>query len=106
MIDFKKIEEARKTLELNERVTFEEIKKAYREKVLKHHPDKCKEQDKKMCVEMFRRIEDAYRVLKGYCETYTFSFKEKDVKNSATNGELYDHARKFYQDDWFGNPRS
>ena len=102
MTDFSRIDEARKLLGLGEYATFREIKEAYRKMVMRYHPDKCKENDKKMCKEMFMRIEDAHNVLKEYCELCNFSFKEQDVKRNTSGLKHEDYIKRFYSD-WMGN---
>lgn len=82
MIDFsfKKIDIARKLLGLSSEATLREIKKAYREKVKKFHPDKANDKsEKERNKEVTEQINQAYRILLDYVEKYRFSFKEKDV---------------------------
>lgn len=102
MTDFRKIDEARKILGLGEYATFGEIKEAYRKMVMQYHPDKCRESEKKMCEEMFRRIENAHNVLKEYCAACRFSFKEQDVKRNTSGLKQEDYLKRFYSD-WMGN---
>ena len=102
MADFKQIDEARKVLGLNEEAGMEDIKKAYRELILKYHPDKCKEEDKRKCEEMIKKINQAKDIIMGYCAGYRFSFKEKDVKRNTMDEELYQHLKRFY-DGWWGD---
>jgi len=102
MADFKQIDDARKILQLDERAALEEIKKAYRKLVHKYHPDKCKDEKKKECEEMFKRISNANDILMSYCAGYNYSFKEKDVKRNTMNREFYEHLKRFY-DGWWGD---
>ena len=102
MADFREIAEARKILGLEETATLEEIKKAYKRLVLKYHPDRCKDENKKECEDMFKKITHANDILMAYCVGYRYSFKEKDVKKNTMNKELYEHLKRFY-DGWLGD---
>jgi len=55
MADVKQINEARQILGLEEDATMEEIKKSYRVLAHKYHPDKCEDEKKKECEEMFKK---------------------------------------------------
>ena len=59
MADFRRIDEARKILGLDETVTLKEIKDAYKNLALKYHPDRHKGKKKKECEEMFKKINNA-----------------------------------------------
>ena len=102
MADFKQIDEARKLLGLEEDATLEEIKKAYKKLALKYHPDRCKDEKKKECEEMFKKIAHANDILIAYRSGYRYSFKEKDVKRNTMDKEFYDHLKRFY-DGWWGD---
>ena len=102
MADFKQLDEARKLLGIEETATLKEIKNAYRKLAFKHHPDKCKDVEKKRCEEMFKKITHANDILMSYCAGYKYSFKEKDVAEGTADKEYYEHLRRFY-DGWFGN---
>ncbi|MGB2629859.1 MAG: J domain-containing protein [Candidatus Omnitrophota bacterium] len=100
--DYKQIDEARKLLGLGESATFQDIKEAFRRMSLKYHPDKCKDEKKKECEEMFKKINHANEVLMNYCLNFSFPFNEKSVKETRIEKELYDHYKRFY-DGWWGN---
>ncbi len=102
MADFKQIDDARKTLQLDEHAKLEEIKKAYRKLAHKYHPDKCRDEKKKECEEMFKKISHANDILMSYCAGYNYSFKEKDVKRNSMDRQFYEHLRRFY-DGWWGD---
>jgi hypothetical protein len=102
MIDFQQVDKARKTLELGEDATLEEIKDAYRRLSLQYHPDRCGEKEKKRCEEMMKEVNHAKDIIMSYCTGYRFSFKEKDVKNNVMDRETYEHLKRFY-DGWFGD---
>jgi len=98
MARFENIDKARKTLGLGETATLAEIKEAYRRLSLKYHPDKCADEEKQLCEEMFKKINKANETLMSYCASYRYSFAEKDVKE--VTGEAYEeeHTRRFYED--------
>ena len=100
MADFRQIDEARKLLGLDERATLEEIRKIYKKLALRYHPDKCKDQEKRECEEMFKKIAHANDILMAYCAGYRYSFKEKDVKRNTMDEEFYEHLRRFYDGWW------
>jgi len=98
MIRFEDIDEARKTLGLDETATLAEIKEAYRRLSLKYHPDKCADGNRKRCEEMFRKINKANRILMSYCASYRYSFAEEDVKKVTGEAFEEEHVRRFYED--------
>ena len=100
MAQFKQIEEARKILGLEGTATLKEIKNNYKKLALKYHPDRCKEDKKKECEEMFKKIAHANDLLTAYCAGYRYSFKEKDVKKNTMGKEFYQHLKKFYDGWW------
>ncbi|MBN2830886.1 MAG: DnaJ domain-containing protein [Candidatus Omnitrophica bacterium] len=102
MAGFREIDEARKLLGLNEEVTIEEIKDAFRVLAVKYHPDKHKGKDKKHYEELFKKVSHAKDIISSYCANYRFSFKEKEVKKNTISKEEYEHLKRFY-DGWFGD---
>ena len=102
MTDFKKINEARKILKLEENVTLEEIKNAYRELALKYQPDRCKGKNKKKYEEMFKKITNAKNTIMDYCINYKFSFAEKEIEKNTKEKELKEHLDRFYNG-WWGD---
>lgn len=76
---FQQIDEARKTLNLPQRATMEEIKRNYKELINKWHPDKC-EADKEICEKMTKKIVKAYEIILDYCRNYKYSFYKLDVE--------------------------
>jgi len=102
MANFKQIDEARKLFGLGEYVSLEEMQNVFRKLALRYHPDKCKEEKKKECEEMFKKINQARDILMSYCAGYRYSFKEKDVKRNTMDKESYKHLKRFY-DGWIGN---
>ena len=102
MTDFQKIDNARRLLNLDESATLQEIKESFRKLSLKHHPDRSQGKKKKECEEMFKKINQAYEILMGYCAGYKYSFKERDVKKNSIDEELREHLKRFY-DGWWDN---
>jgi len=67
--DFKKIEEAFKVFECDNSMSFDEIKKIYKQKILEFHPDKYNslpENVKNLIQQEAQKINEAYDVLKKY----------------------------------------
>ena len=98
MTHFEDIDEARKTLDLKGTATFAEIKDAYRRLSLRYHPDKCADDKKKECEEMFKRVNMANRILMSYCASYRYSFAERDVKRVTGEEFEEEHLKRFYED--------
>jgi DnaJ-class molecular chaperone len=99
MKKYQKIYEARKLLELPERATMDEIKTSYRSLIKKWHPDKRNAPDEE-CAEMTDRIINAYRTILDYCESYKYSFSEKEVKNYLSDEEWW--FERFGEDPLWG----
>ena len=99
MKKYQKIYEARKLLELPERATMDEIKTGYRSLIKKWHPDKRNAPDEE-CAEMTDRIINAYRTILDYCESYKYSFSEKEVKNYLSDEEWW--FERFGEDPLWG----
>jgi len=98
MIRFKDIDEARKILGLGETATLSEIKGAYRKLSLKYHPDKCADENKQRCENMFKKLNEANRILMSYCASYRYSFAEKEVKTVTDEADEEEHFWRFYED--------
>jgi len=99
-MNFKELDEARKTLELGESATLKEIKDAYRRLVLKHHPDRSR--SKKEDSEMFKKITGAYNTIMEYCAGYRYSFRKKDAGDTS-DSELDEEILKNFYDGWLGD---
>ena len=97
MSDFRDIDKSRKILGLGETSDKAGIQSAYRKLAVKHHPDQCPDKDKKKCEVMFKKVTDAYNIIKQYCEEYMFSFKEEDVKRNSDTEKEKDHLKRFYE---------
>ena len=101
MASFEEIDEARKLLGIEETATLKDIRNVYRKLTFKHHPDKCKDEEKKGCEKMFKKITYANDILMSYCAGYKYSFKKNDVEKETADKEFYEHLKRFY-DGWFG----
>jgi DnaJ-class molecular chaperone len=96
MANFTEIDEARKVLGLSEAATLKEIKRAYRIRSHRHHPDKhggnASDEDGIM-----KKINWAYRLLMEYCSNYKYSFREGDVARAYPEEEYL----RNWRDNWF-----
>jgi len=93
----KQIQEARAVLGLGVEATLGEIQQAFRVLSLKHHPDRCPENDKKAGEEEFKKIARAREVIARYCANYRYSFRPEDVRRNTEEGFVEDHLRRFYE---------
>ena len=85
-IGFELLDEARKSLELDQGATLSQIKEAHRRLTHKYHPDR--NPDDPQAEERFKRISDAYRLLTDYCQNYKHSFGQGDAKAFITVNPL------------------
>ncbi|MFW6134225.1 MAG: DnaJ domain-containing protein [Elusimicrobiota bacterium] len=99
--NYKQIDNARKTLGLGKKASISEIKNAYRKLLLKYHPDRREEQDKKEGEEKIKKINRAYEVLKEYCLEFKISFEEENIKEHDQKKAYKEHMSRFYDDWWF-----
>ena len=76
-MDYALMDEARKTLGLEEEATLAEIREAYWKLTKKFHPDRFPGDDSVR--RKFERINDAYRLVNDYCREDVCSFREPDV---------------------------
>jgi len=97
-----KIDKARKTLKLGERATIAEIQSAYRKLSMRYHPDKCKDKDKGLCEEKFKRINDANTVLKEYIVNYKIPLNRSSAEDLSEERHRKEHIKRFY-DGWWGD---
>ena len=67
LVDFQAVDEARKTLELGHSTTLSQLKQAYRNLAIQHHPDRHPDDPK--AKERFEKLGASYRLLSGYWET-------------------------------------
>lgn len=100
MTDFKCLNNAKKVLELENKVTLEEIKFNYRKLSNKYHPDKCKGRDKSNCEKKFKEINDAYQIVMEYIRNYRYSFDREDLQKSKKEEIYEEHINRFYDGWW------
>lgn len=67
MVDFRAVDEARKTLELGDSANLSQIKEAYRRLAVQYHPDR--NPNDPTAKERFEKLQVNYQLLLGYCET-------------------------------------
>jgi len=67
MVDFKAIDEARRTLGLGEDVSVSKVKEAYRRLAPNYHPDRSPDDPK--APQRFQEVVESYRLLLGYLDT-------------------------------------
>lgn len=72
-----------KILEINKNASDEDIKKAYRRLALKYHPDKSPEDKKHEYTEKFKKVSEAYEVLKDKEKRDTYNKFGKDGLNQS-----------------------
>ncbi|MDO9041089.1 MAG: J domain-containing protein [Desulfocapsaceae bacterium] len=67
--EWQAIDEARQLLNLSERATLGEIKRAYRQRCKQHHPDKVGDESAGDAV-IIRELTRSYDLLMRYCEQF------------------------------------
>ncbi len=99
--NYDRLLEAKQVLGVGEKATMNEIKASYRKLLHQYHPDKARQPVEK-CELMTRRITEAYAVIQDYCSSYSYSFKEEDMKLYQTEEEWW--YNKFGKDPvWQGD---
>ena len=79
-IDFKTVDDARKTLGLGQEVSMSEINSAYDQLARKSHPDL--HPNDPLAEEKFKKIKNAHEVLTKYCEHYLCSLEKSKVEET------------------------
>jgi DnaJ-class molecular chaperone len=98
---YEKLSRARAILGIGEEATGETIKKAFHDRILAWHPDKCKEKPEE-CQRKTAALLEAYRLVCDYSSHYKFSFRRKDVERHAPYEELWN--RLYGHDPMWGSP--
>jgi len=96
-IDFNNINNAIQILELGEKETLKDIKKKYKELLIKYHPDKCKEKPK-ICHNKSQEIIEAYKLILNYINNYQYSFKKEDIEKEQNLHDKDWWNKKFKND--------
>jgi curved DNA-binding protein CbpA len=92
---YERLVRASELLELQERASLEEVKKAYRTLAGRWHPDKAEDGKRAEAEERMKALNEAYALLKAYCERYPIPFGQESLRDTEP---LYDHYRRFYHD--------
>ena len=95
---YKELQLALVVFGLGERASLGEINKRHRELVKRHHPDAAGAVES----DEIRRVNEAYRVLRGYLAEYRFSFSEEEFYEQNPEERL---RRQFFDDPLWGNHR-
>ncbi len=85
--EWQAIEQARDLLQLGDRATLAEIKRAYRRQSKLHHPDTAKTGEDRDGERMYR-LTAAYEQLLRYCNEYRFPLKQE--QGDRENLDIYD----------------
>ena len=85
--EWQAIEQARALLQLGDRATLAEIKRAYHHQSKLHHPDTVATSGRASGEQMYR-ITAAYELLLRYCSEYRFPLKREEVQGEEL--DLYD----------------
>ena len=98
MANFSEIDEARRLLKLGEAATLKEVRSAYRKLSHRHHPDKHSSDAEENDL-MMKKVNQAYKLLLGYCTDYKYSFREEDI------GRTYPHEEymRKWRENWFNS---
>jgi len=85
---FEIINQARKTLELPESATLEQIRETYKQLMKKWHPDKNLS-DSKQAEHRTKEIIHAYKIIMQYCNEYQYSFSRQEVEKYLSDRERW-----------------
>jgi DnaJ-class molecular chaperone len=94
-MNYAELQESLLIFGLGERATRKEIKARHRELVKRYHPDARGEHDH----DRIRKVNQAYRVLFDYIESYRFSFAEDEFYEQNPEERL---KRQFMNDPLWG----
>ena len=60
-----------------------------------YHPDKCKRKPAD-CEEMMKKLNEAYKIILSYCESYEYSFSKEEFDYANPENIL----KERFKDDW------
>jgi DnaJ-class molecular chaperone len=75
-----RLEEARRLLQLPQRVSFHEIQQAYHRQSRRWHPDRQDPGQQAIFNRKMQEINSAYRLLKDYCFRQQVSLRSEDIQ--------------------------
>jgi len=84
-------------LGLGETASVVEIRHAYRQLVLRRHPDRLPPDGGPQETPLFQHIQRAYEILTRYVESYRYSFRPEDIRRDQ-EGPVEHHIRQFGRD--------
>ncbi len=94
-MDYEELKKAQEIFGLLDGVSLKEIKKRHRELAKKYHPDSGGGN-----AEFMKEINEAYKILLGYCESFRYSFSEEEYYRQNPE-ELI--RKRFMNDPIWGN---
>jgi len=94
-MEYLELRAALEEFSVSERVSLRQIKDRYRELVRRYHPDSGADFDP----EKIRRINEAYRVLRSYCQEYSFNCSRTEFLEQYPEERL---REQFAQDSLWG----
>ena len=84
-------------LGLGEAASLTEIRRAYRQLVLRCHPDHLPAGEGLQETPLFQDVQRAYEILTRYVESYRYSFRPEDIRRDQ-EGPADHHIRQFGRD--------
>lgn len=85
--NFALVDKARKTMQLPEKASWEQIKTSYRKLILTHHPDR--NPDSPRAEERCKDLVAAYEIVSAYCQSFqNFGERRKQIKYSFVKEEV------------------
>ncbi|MCE5272592.1 J domain-containing protein [bacterium] len=85
---FDRLDHARRTLELPDRVSLAQIRQRYRELSRRWHPDLCPD-DPELCKQKQAELNAAYGTLTDFCNNFQYSLRREDVEQYAGGEDFW-----------------